>query len=485
MENIIIGKEIKELIEELDVSDSEYEEATKRYNSIAEYIKNSELDSEKPDIYLQGSFKLGTAIRPLTEDGAYDIDIVCNFTKLKKEDQSQSSLKYELGKVVKQYAKSKSMSNDPKESKRCWTLKYVDDNNFHIDILPSVPLHNKDDEYIAITDKAKDNYFEISSNWETSNPKGYADWFREVSKYTVYQEKIAKRFYASIEKVPEYKVRTPLQRIVQILKRHAEICFEDDIEFKPGSVIITTLAAKQYRLASSIHNDFWDVISYIINHLKDGIELRNGKPCVYNPVNYSEVLSGKWDKDKRYVEAFNNWLKQLESDFNIGNDEITYPNRIQYLKRSLFKNARSQFPIINVTSLRHHQKSKWTECLVKDVFVKAMYSQNGFRWKTIRSGTALNKHGDLKFEVKANDLKQYEIWWQITNTGKEAENANSLRGDFYSSELIEGKKIKKESTLYTGRHFVEAYLVKDGICFGKSQPFEVNIVDNFTLDFAR
>lgn len=25
----------------------------------------------------QGSFKLGTAIRPLTEDGSYDIDIVC------------------------------------------------------------------------------------------------------------------------------------------------------------------------------------------------------------------------------------------------------------------------------------------------------------------------------------------------------------------------------------------------------------------------
>ena len=63
--------------------------------------------------------------------------------------------------------------------------------------------------------------------------------------------------------------------------------------------------------------------------------------------------------------------------------------------------------------------------------------------------------------------------------------ANALRGDFYSSELVEGKKIRKESTLYIGHHYVEAYLIKNGICYGKSLPFKVNIVDGFSLDFMR
>ena len=143
------------------------------------------------------------------------------------------------------------MSNDPEESKRCWTLKYVDENNFHIDILPSVPLNEKDDGLIAITDKTHDAYFETTSNWETSNPKGYATWFRDISRFSIYQKEVAKRFYASNEKVPEYKVRTPLQRIVQLLKRHAEVCFEEDFEHKPSSIIITTLAAKQYQSAST------------------------------------------------------------------------------------------------------------------------------------------------------------------------------------------------------------------------------------------
>lgn len=485
MAEIIIQKEIKKLIEELDVSDSKYEKATNRYNSIANYIKNSELNSKRPDIYLQGSFKLGTAIKPLTEDGAYDIDIVCNFVNLRRENQTQFSLKYDLGKVVKRYSKAQSMSNEPEESKRCWTLKYADEDSFHIDILPSVPFNEKDDGYIAITDKTKNNYFDKSSDWETSNPKGYAQWFRDISNYSIYQERIAKRFYASIEKVPEYKVRTPLQRIVQILKRHAEVCFEDDIEHKPSSIIITTLVAEQYQSACLTNNNFLDVVIYIIEHLRDGVEIRNGKTCVYNPVNNAEILSGKWDKDSSYFKAFETWLKQLELDFNIGNNDLSYSDKIQYLKRSLFKDSEEQLPIVNISSIKHHQKPKWIECLREDVSIKAKYLHDGFRWKEIKTGTVLNKHGSLRFEVQANGLKNYEIWWQVTNTGREAEIANSLRGGFYDSELVEGKKVRKESTLYTGRHYVEAYLIKQGICYGKSSPFEVNIVDGFSLDFVK
>ncbi|HEM6089074.1 TPA: nucleotidyltransferase [Streptococcus suis] len=484
MVNITISKEIRMLIEDLDVSDSKYEDATRRYNSIANYINNSELKSNGPDLYLQGSFKLGTAIKPLAEEGSYDIDIVCNFTKLRREDQSQFSLKSRLEEIVKNYAKAQSMSNAPEESKRCWTLKYVDVNNFHIDILPSVPLNEKNDGFIAITDKTHGNYFETTFNWETSNPKGYAKWFRDISKFSIYQKEVAKRFYASIEKVPEYKVRTPLQRIVQILKRHAEIRFEDDIDHKPSSIIITTLAAKQYQSASSYHSDFLEVINYIIEHLKDGIEIRNGRPCVSNPVNNEEVLSNKWDKDSSYFKAFEMWLEYLKLDFNIGNNDLTYLDKIQYLRRSLFKNSDKHSPVVNLSFIRHHQQSKWVEYLQEDVSIKAKYLRDGFRWKSINSGTILNKYGKLRFEVQANALRDYEIWWQITNTGKEAERAKTLRGGFYDSEFVEGKKIRNESTLYTGRHYVEAYLVKNGICYGKSLPFEVNIVDNFSLDFV-
>lgn len=480
---IVIQNELKEIINDIDVSDANYEKAEQRYKSISSFIEDSNMSVFNPDIYLQGSFKLGTAVKPLTEDGSYDIDIVCNFTKKCRTSQSQFSLKYDMGQVVKDYVKSKGMSNPAKESKRCWTINYVDEDNFHIDILPSVPMYDEDDNFIAITDKENPNYLEISDNWEVSNPKGYSSWFLENSEFRSYKLFKAKKLYVQAEEIPDYQVKTPLQKIVQIFKRHAEVMFDQNIEYKPSSVIITTLSTKQYRTASLIHDNLLDIMSYIAGNLEQGIDYRYGNPCVVNPVNPEEVLSGKWDKDKCYYEQFKKWVFQLKADLNIQNPEYNYKKRIAYLKRSLFKSENKNLPVVKVEDIRHRKKMKWMFVEREKVRILASYKYKGFRYKTIKSGTGLNKNGNLKFEVKANNLKKYEIYWQVTNTGKEAVDANCLRGDFYQSNLVEGKRIRKESTSYTGHHYVEAFLVKDGICYGKSDPFEVNVVSGFTIDF--
>lgn len=483
MKQITIQDDLKKLIEDIDVSDANYEKAEKRYKSISSHIEASNMSNSKPDIYLQGSFKLGTAIKPLTEDGSYDIDIVCNFTKLRRSTQSQFSLKYDLGQVVKKYVENNNMSNPAKESKRCWTINYVDEDNFHIDILPSVPMNDKDDGFIAITDKENSKYYEISDSWEISNPKGYFNWFLDNSKFETYKKIEAKRFYAKVEEIPDYKVRTPLQKIVQIFKRHAEVMFDENSEYKPSSIIITTLTTKQYKNASLFHDNLLDIMVYIAENLEKGIDYIDGRPCVVNPVNQEEILSGKWDKNELYFKEFKKWVFQLHVDLNIENNQYSDKKRIAYLERSLFKSKEENLPVVKMEDIDHHKKMKWPFVNREEVGIIASYKYKGFRYKTIKSGTGLNKNGSLKFEVRANNLKRYDIYWQVTNTGKEAINANCLRGDFYESELVEGKRIRKESTSYTGHHYIEAFLIKDGICYGKSDPFEVNIVSGFTMDF--
>lgn len=485
MKKVIIQEDLKEIIRDIDVSDANYEKAEKRYKSIANYIKESNMGISKPDIYLQGSFKLGTAIKPITKTGSYDIDIVSNFTKLKRSDQSQFSLKYDLGLVIKDYIKSNNMSNPAKESKRCWTINYVDEDEFHIDILPSVPLNEKDDGFISITDKDNINYLETSENWETSNPKGYANWFKEHSNFNEYKLLEAKRFYSNIEKVPDYKVRTPLQKIVQIFKRHAEIMFEKNVKYKPSSIIITTLATKQYKEASLFHDNLMDIMTYIALNIEKGIDSQNGNPCIYNPVNSDEILSEKWDKDDKYFREFQKWIFQLKADLNTDNQYYSEIKRISYLKRSLFKTNEKEFLVIKLDDIAHHKKIRWPIINNEEVKIIAQYQYKGFRYKTIKSGTALNKNGNLKFEVNTNNLRKYEIYWQVTNTGREAKNANCLRGNFYNSEIIKGKRIRRESTYYIGHHYIEAFLVKNDICYGKSAPFEVNIISGFTVDLWR
>lgn len=272
---------------------------------------------------------------------------------------------------------------------------------------------------------------------------------------------------------------------MQILKRHAEVMFENNMKFKPSSIIITTLAAEVYYDAVLVSEDFEDLLLNVIRTLHKAIDEDDGEPCILNPVNHNEKLSMKWEKDDEYFKYFMLWIEQIRADFNVDNDYISSKDRMFYVNRSLRR--KDTDIIISLKDLPQHQKPKWKILFDSSdkIKIRAFYLYKGFRYKEIKSGQALNKNGKLKFEVVGMNLDGYSVFWQITNTGTEAENAKCLRGDFYNSEIIEGKKIRKEDTTYVGRHYVEVYIVKNDICFYKSLPFEVNITKGFTLDWLR
>ena len=124
------------------------------------------------------------------------------------------------------------------EGKRCWTLHYP---GFHLDVLPALPnLSAPSDSAIIITDT------EVVC-WQFSNPIAYADWFHEVMAKELEDKLkvIAKRM--DIAQVSDWQVKTTLQQTVQALKRHRDIYFTDQLDQRPASIIITTLAAHAYR----------------------------------------------------------------------------------------------------------------------------------------------------------------------------------------------------------------------------------------------
>lgn len=467
------SKQLNELLQDIEVSDSEYEKAVARYNSVANYIADNYSEYE-PELFLQGSFKLGTAIKPLTEDGAYDIDIVCCLNKLNKSQITQKQLKRIVGQVVKAYASANGMKEEPHDGKRCWTLQYVDEHNFHFDILPSIKNDTRSN-VIAFTDKRNENYNVISEEWEISNPKDYYKWFFDISKHSQFKKQIALMEKRAIEKVPDYKVKTPLQRAVQLFKRHAEVMFANDIEHKPSSIIITTLAAKAYDSCGDTIDSFEDLLTLVSKKMILFLDNEYGKNCVKNPVNQKENLSEKWMKNKTYYQAFIKWQDKLKNDFCFDTYEtrtFAYRNLNESLK-GIKNNLHDE---INLLDLSHHKKPKWPMVGKQDVHIVAKCmpkSVNAFI--PFNSGAPLRKDGELKFEIITDNIYAYDIYWQITNTGTEASDAGMLRGGFYDSDIYEGKRVRIESTQFKGAHFVEAYIVKDGICYGKSEPFKVVI----------
>lgn len=79
----------------------------------------------------------------------------------------------------------------------------------------------------------------------------------------------------------------------------------------------------------------------------------------------------------------------------------------------------------------------------------------------------------IDFKAVTGVKKPYRVMWQIVNTGKEAINANCLRGNFEGSDI--GDDSKRESTSYSGSHSVQCFIIKHGVCVARSKEFIVNI----------
>ncbi len=336
---------IDELLASVEIPDSAYEKAEDRYKDLGEWFERDEsrCSGFEPHIYPQGSFRLGTVIRPLNAHDEYDLDVGCRLRDgITKESHTQRDLKHLVGKDLEDYRIARGIKDSLEEHHRCWRLGYADTLKFHMDVVPSIPESASRREIIktaminfgssdplartvaalagSITDKRLQNYNTISDDWRISNSEGYARWFEERMKQA--QELMQKHAFeakaAKVDELPAYRWKSPLQRSVQILKRHRDVMFAGNPDGKPISVIITTLAAAAYQ--GEIEID--DALDRILSDM--GGLVRTKAPRVPNPVNPVEDFADKWaDAKYRHLnleQNFWDWLEQAQADFGIIGD---------------------------------------------------------------------------------------------------------------------------------------------------------------------
>lgn len=490
-----IEKQLLDILRNIEVPESRYEKAIASYGSVGEWLNRaqSKLKNYAPKIYPQGSFRLGTAIKPIAENDEYDVDIVCEL-ELNKKYITQKHLKEIVGEELDAYTKSRNMNKGIEEGKRCWTLNYSDGAKFHIDVLPCIPnsqelsniLESKSfnvnfsETAIDITDNTLANYNKIDDGWNCSNPVGYHNWFKKQME-VIYEEKrnifLEAHQNFSIESIPEYKIKTPLQQVIQLLKRHRDIMFEENQENKPISIIISTLAAKAYNNESSLIEAYEN----IINKIDEFIEVKDDVYWVENPVNPLENFADKWKVYPERKEYFFKWVYQLRQDYKHILINVTSSIEKREIYESMFGsvlNSKESFtmPKISDKEVRHREQPKWKMDLQENCNIVAYKSRDGIRSIKFISGKPLLKKTKLRFEVITNIKPPYKTYWRVTNSGIEAQKACCLRGDFYDESILRGKKIREETTAYKGIHTVECFIVKNGICISKSEPFIVNVM---------
>jgi hypothetical protein len=331
---------LTELAQAIEIPDGAYEAADGRYQDLGGWLNDdskSQSARYQPLVSPQGSFRLGTVTRLWKRDD-YDLDVALNLQEgITTKSVTQYQLKQLVGTDLNLYRAERQIQEKLEEKHRCWRLKYQDQLQFHIDTVPCIPqagdvkaiiqeriiqagtgpllAHDIASYAAAITDDRHVSYQRISDDWYTSNPEGYARWFESRMKMArgLLESRALQARVGHIEDLPAYRWRTPLQMAIQILKRHRDIMYERDLDRKPISIIITTLAAQAYRGAFEL--------SATLEEILRNMQVDYVSPQILNPVDPRENFADRWNTpDGRRLqlkENFHAWLKQAQRDLGM------------------------------------------------------------------------------------------------------------------------------------------------------------------------
>ena len=160
-----------------------------------------------------------------------------------------------------------------------------------------------------ITDLQRQNYRTLSTDWPSSNPGGYQLWF--TSRMRSAEKRVLAE--AQVDTVPVYRSKTPLQQVVQLLKRHRDKLFKDFPDSKPVSIILTTVAGVAYHVGDSLSQTMRRVLD-ALEHVRD-----SDTDEILNPVNPAENFADRWQRpDCAHLllkTNFHKWVREANRDF--------------------------------------------------------------------------------------------------------------------------------------------------------------------------
>lgn len=331
---------LNKLAQELELPEGAYEAARSRYEALGAWLHRGEARTAQlgPAIRPQGSFRLGTTIRA----PEYDLDLSCRLEHgISASTHSQCDVRDLVLEDVRAYRLAHRIKDEVEIKRRCVRLRYQDRFSFHMDVVPCIPTpgslpalvegmikagYASSDEALAlseqivrhascITDKERHDFRIVGIAGPVSNPEGYAIWFESCMKRAriLMESRAGSMKLASIDQLPVYQWKSPLQQAVMVLKNHRDTMFKDLPESKPISIIITTIAASEYRGEQGLASTLGGILSRI------GQRLPTARGEVPNPVNPSENFADKWS-DPSYAHLhlklhFERWVEQAKRDF--------------------------------------------------------------------------------------------------------------------------------------------------------------------------
>jgi hypothetical protein len=303
----LISQLLRDTVAELDIPPDLRAAATREYRRVGNWLAAHADGDAGWVVYPQGSFLLNTVVLPEDRD-EYDVDTVCR-RELDKRATTQAKLKHEVGGALAGYVGAhRRLPDGPigqKERNRCWTLRYDRSLRFHLDVLPAIPNLEARPDGILITDREL-------REWQRSNPLAFAAWFRlqAETEFLTKRARLAEAAHTAPQEIPEWEVKTTLHRVVQVLKLHRNEHFRADLDSRPASILVTTLAALAYRGEQSLYDAMLQTVELMpqyVTRTPTGL-------WVPNPVEPRENFADRWREHPELARHFFGWLDRLGDD---------------------------------------------------------------------------------------------------------------------------------------------------------------------------
>ena len=207
----------------------------------------------------QGSYALGTLIKPVDDNDEYDADI-----QIVMNPNSRWKAKDYVLAINRALAGNKTYADKLRLKTRCVTVDYAGD--FHLDVVPRVTIGGK--HYVCNR---------IDNKFEETDGNGYRDWFNEKNRIT----------------------KGNLKRVVRLLKHLRD----HKNSFTAKSILLTTLAGNTIRPAdegTESVSTVADTLETVLSRMNGYLQKHPNMPEIKNPVLPTKNFNRHWDQ-RRYA----------------------------------------------------------------------------------------------------------------------------------------------------------------------------------------
>lgn len=377
----------------------------------------------------QGSWAHRTIIRPFNNH-EFDADVLVRI----EEDEDWEPRDY-IRNLRAALRGSSTYRDMVRKKNRCVRVVYA--NDCHIDVVP----------YIGLSDGRNVVAKYSDSTFEETNPEGFSRWMRE-------RDELSNR---NLRKV---------LRLLKYLRDYKQT-------FTAPSIILTLLVAERVSSWNAVdrYKDVPTALKTLISDLSTWLGRYPDMPPLDDPSQPGRNFRDLWTPDQYQnfrdrITQYSEWITEAYNETDkaksiaewqrIFGPEFKAPSRP--LAASAVPDRGSHRALDRAPYERFIDELGFRPLLSHHVRISGVVERKpGFRSGPLRSFPSIGVDRQLLFTVTTDVAEPYDLYWKVRNTGRDA--AIELRGQI---EPDDGSMSRREPTRYRGRHFIEAYVVKDG-----------------------